>query len=64
MIELSEKGAYLYPVIIHQKPFFVNEKCRKRQTFVNLVLGLMAVLILVPTAWVFTAPIKGNAEFF
>ena len=34
------------------------------KTFVYLVLGLLAVLILVPVAWVFMASIKENAEFY
>lgn len=34
------------------------------KTFVYLVLVLLAVLILVPVAWVFMASIKENAEFY
>lgn len=34
------------------------------KAFVYLVLGLLAVLILVPVAWVFMASIKENAEFY
>ena len=34
------------------------------KTFIYLVLGLLAVLILVPVAWVFMASIKENAEFY
>ncbi len=34
------------------------------KAFVYLVLGLLAVLILVPVAWVFMASIKQNAEFY
>lgn len=32
--------------------------------FIYLVLGLLAVLIIVPVAWVFMASIKENAEFY
>ncbi len=34
------------------------------KTFVYLVLGLLAVLVIVPVAWVFLASIKQNAEFY
>ena len=34
------------------------------KAFVYLMLGLLAVLILVPVAWVFMASIKENAEFY
>ncbi|MGM9589800.1 MAG: carbohydrate ABC transporter permease [Faecousia sp.] len=34
------------------------------KAFIYLVLGLLAVLILVPVAWVFMASIKENAEFY
>ncbi len=34
------------------------------KTFVYLVLGLLAVLVIVPVAWVFMASIKENAEFY
>ncbi len=34
------------------------------KTFVYLVLGLLAILIIVPVAWVFMASIKQNAEFY
>lgn len=37
---------------------------RVYKVFVYLVLGLLAVLILVPVAWVFMASIKENAEFY
>ncbi len=32
--------------------------------FVYLVLGLLAILIIVPVAWVFMASIKQNSEFY
>lgn len=37
---------------------------RVYKVFIYLVLGLLAVLILVPVAWVFMASIKENAEFY
>lgn len=37
---------------------------RLYKAFIYLVLGLLAVLILVPVAWVFMASIKENAEFY
>ena len=37
---------------------------RLYKTFIYLVLGLLAVLIIVPVAWVFMASIKENAEFY
>ncbi len=37
---------------------------RAYKVFIYLVLGLLAVLILVPVAWVFMASIKENAEFY
>ncbi len=34
------------------------------KAFIYFVLGLLAVLIIVPVAWVFMASIKENAEFY
>ncbi len=34
------------------------------KTFVYLVLSLLAVLVIVPVAWVFLASIKQNSEFY
>ena len=34
------------------------------KAFIYLVLGLLAVMIIVPVAWVFMASIKENAEFY
>ena len=37
---------------------------RLYKAFIYLVLGFLAVLIIVPVAWVFMASIKENAEFY
>ncbi len=37
---------------------------RLYKTFIYLVLGLLALLIIVPVAWVFMASIKENPEFY
>ena len=34
------------------------------QVFIYLILGLLAVTIIVPVAWVFVASIKENSEFY
>lgn len=36
---------------------------RLYKAFVYLVLGLLAISIIVPVAWVFLASIKQNSEF-
>ena len=34
------------------------------KVFIYLILGLLAVTIIVPVAWVFVASIKENSEFY
>lgn len=46
----------------HKKITSSGERLYK--AFIYLVLGLLAVLIIVPVAWVFMASIKENAEFY
>lgn len=41
-----------------------NSADRLYKIFIYLVLGLLAVSILVPVAWVFMASIKQNSEFY
>ena len=47
---------------VNKKETFSSD--RIYHLFVYVVLGLLAVSILVPVAWVFMASIKENSEFY